>query len=207
MSHALKAVSLAAIVLLAAGGIALAADPSKAPRKLPTTPTPQTATQMQVLRPDLVPWKKGGAIGITSFNCYKEGETSLPTPALKILFGFKNIGIVKAGPFKVLVKVNGTVWDHLQNPITWAELPPNYEFDWQMDGPVPGPGTYTLWVKVDSEDAVAELNETNNVATATAVCDEPGRRRRRVEPPKLYPKPKIGPPPVEQQNVPPAQTK
>jgi hypothetical protein len=66
---------------------------------------------------------------------------------------------------------------------------------------------YTLWVKVDSEDAVAELNETNNVATATTFCGDPRARQRRVEPPKLYPKPKIGPPPVEQQVLPPSQSK
>jgi subtilase family serine protease len=184
MRNMSKVVGLLGTLLLVAGGIGLAAD-----------------------LPDLVPWGGGGGggIGVKEFSCVGTDQSK----TLKIMLGIKNIGSAKTTyAVKTLVKVDGVVWSNPNNPhTTAADMWPNQHQDFSMNGPAPGPGTHTLWVKVDSDNAEAELNENNNEVTATTTCAQQVQRVPQVQPPQLYPKPKIGPPPVEQKNVAPAQTK
>lgn len=172
MRNMSKIVGLLAALLLVAGGIGLAAD-----------------------LPDLVPgtWGEEGVVG----------KISCGTKWLLLELFIANIGKAQTThAVKTLVKVDGSVWNVGGNPYTMpAGLLPGYSHTFNMAGPPPGPGMHTLWVKVDSDNAQQELNENNNEATATTSC---GKEVPRVQPPKLklYPKPKIGPPPVEQQKVP-----
>lgn len=183
MRNTSNAVSLLAALLLVGGGSGLAAE-----------------------LPDLVPWKERGGIGIPKFSCQWWPQSG--TWRLYVGIGVKNIGsATTTAQFKVLLKLNGAVWDalpvnpHFANTI----LSPGEVYNFNTAADVPGPGGYTLWVEVDTENTQAELNENNNVAIAQTGCGEPAVPR--VQPPKLYPKPKIGPPPVEQQVVPPIKSK
>jgi subtilase family serine protease len=110
----------------------------------------------------------GGGIGVKGFSC-SNTQSGL---VLKITLGIRNSGTAKTTvAVKTLAKVNGAVWNNPNNPhTTAAEMWPNQWQEFHMNGPVPGPGTYTLWVKVDSENAQPEKNENNNVATATTTC-------------------------------------
>ena len=181
MRNMANAVSLLAALLLVGGGSALAKE-----------------------LPDLVPWNGRGGIGIPKFSCERSPGG---TWRLYAMIGVKNIGSATTTvQFKVLLKVNGAVWDNPVNPhFANTIMSPGEVYNFNTAADVPGPGGYTLWVKVDAEDAQAELNENNNVAIAQMGCGEPAVPR--VQPPKLYPKPKIGPPPVKQPSLPPAITK
>ena len=174
MSHVSKVASLAATVLLAAGGIALAADPQPVTPSKQATPAPIPAVAACAFKPcpDLVPWKggQGGGIGVKKFSC---GDTQ-SGKVLYITLGIRNSGTAKTTvPVKTLVKVDGAVWNNPNNPhTTAAEMWPNQWQEFQMTGPAPAPilGTHTLWVMVDSDQAQLESNEGNNVATATTSC-------------------------------------
>ncbi|MBI2903229.1 MAG: hypothetical protein HYY12_06540 [Candidatus Methylomirabilis oxyfera] len=77
-------------------------------------------------------------------------------------------------PYACPMKIDGYAgWSlALKDPFTvGAGLAPNAAIF--LIGAVPGgpPGRHTLWVKVDSENAQAELNEYNNEATATTTCN------------------------------------
>lgn len=166
MNHLSKVAGLTAIALVSWVGMALAADPKKVPPKLPTTQTPPAPTQMQVLRPDLVPMPWSGVPAIPGFKAWCEGNK------LHIVVEVRNKGTAPAGTFKTLVRVNGVVWSVPNNPYTlpWA-LPPGYGHDFLLTGSVPGsspiPGKVLVNVQVDSENTVVELNENNNVLTVT----------------------------------------
>ncbi len=170
MSRTPKIIGLAAVLLLVQGDISLAA---KDPPPLSPHQHPPAPAQVQVPRPDLVPWKGGGSggIGVKSSSCVNTQSGRV----LKITLGIKNIGAAQTtAAVKTLAKVNGQQWapyDPTQNPHTTpAEMWPNQWQEFHMNGPAPGPGTYNLEVKVDSDNAQAELNEHNNVATATTRC-------------------------------------
>jgi hypothetical protein len=167
MSHVSKIVSLAAIVLLAAAGIALAVQEGMVPKSQQLKPL---ICGVNAPCPDLVPWKGGGGggIGIKQFSCVNTQSGKV----LKIVLGIKNIGTAKTTvAVKTLAKVDGAVWNNPNNPnTTAAEMWPNQWQEFSMNGPAPGPGTHTLEVKVDSENAQAELKENNNVATARTTC-------------------------------------
>jgi len=168
MSHMLKVMSLAVTVLLAAGAMALAAPPQ--PGVSPHQPPPLNPCLTKPC-PDLVPWKggMGGGIGVKNFSC---SNTVSDPYVLKITLGIRNSGTAKTTvPVKTLAKVNGAVWNNPNNPHTTAAgMSPNGWQEFSMNGAVPAPGTYTLDVKVDSDNAQVEKNEVNNVTTATTTC-------------------------------------
>jgi hypothetical protein len=169
MNHTPKIIGLVAMFLLIQGDISLAAKdpPPLSPHQYPPAPA-----QVQVPRPDLVPWKGGGGgIGVKKFSCVDTQSGKV----LKITLGIRNSGTAKTTvAVKTLAKVNRQQWapyDPTQNPHTTpAEMWPNQWQEFHMNGPAPGLGTHTLWVKVDSDNAQVEINENNNVATATTVC-------------------------------------
>jgi subtilase family serine protease len=110
----------------------------------------------------------GGGIGVKGFSC-SNTQSGL---VLKITLGIRNSGTAKTTvAVKTLAEVNGTVWSNPNNPhTTAAELWPNQWQEFHMNGPAPGLATHALWVKVDSDNAQVEINENNNVATATTIC-------------------------------------
>ncbi|MGH7428270.1 MAG: CARDB domain-containing protein, partial [Candidatus Methylomirabilaceae bacterium] len=172
MAHWSKIASLTVIALVSWAGVALAADPKKVPPKLSPSQTPPAPTWQSVPRPDLVPWNAGGpgreAIGVDKFECWGGQQAH----HFKIAIGMKNIGTAQTSlAVKSLVRVNGVDVNHPDNPHTYpAGLLPNHQQGYSMVVPAPGLGTHTLWVKVDSDNLQAELNERNNVATATTTC-------------------------------------
>jgi hypothetical protein len=122
--------------------------------------------------PDLVPltWPtSGGKIGAMHFSC----ETWTGNiKVLQIMVVIKNIGTAATTvPVKTHVKINGFCWDEPCTFLAQAGMVPHQEKLFLKASWVANPGTYTLWVKVDSENAQKELNETNNEATATATCN------------------------------------
>ena len=165
-----KVVNLAAAILFFTGMVSLAAPPG------PPGPTPRPTPKLnpcltRVACPDLVPWKGGGrgGIGIKQFTC---SSTASDPYVLKIVLGIKNIG--NAGTtvaVKTLVKVNGVVWNNPNNPHTTGPLGSNQHQDFSMSGAVPAPGSYTLWVKVDSDNVQSESKESNNEITASTTCN------------------------------------
>lgn len=171
MSHISKVVSLAAALLVFVGGVSVAAPPD--PTKQISPYQGQAIPKVAAKLPDPVPWKggMGGGIGVKGFSCSNTQSGCV----LQITLGIRNSGTAKTTvAVKTLTKVNGqqwVPWDPTQNPhTTAAEMWPNQWQEFHMNGPVPGPGTYTLEVKVDSENAQLEKNENNNVATATTIC-------------------------------------
>jgi len=93
----------------------------------------------------------------------------------QIILEVRNVGTAATTvPVRTHVKINGYAgWSlALKDPFTvGAGLAPNAATF--LIGAVPGgpPGRHTLWVKVDSENVQAELNENNNEATATTTCN------------------------------------
>ncbi len=161
MSHLSKIVSLVATVVLFAGGIALAADPKKVPPKLSPSQTPPAKF---VPRPDLVPVKLAGGKVVTGFHSWCGGNK------LVVMGEVMNGGNDRGGSFKVLVRVNGLVWNIPNNPRSFSAGPfPGHTISYIFEGWVPGPGPIPnqvlVSVEVDPENTVAELNEKNNVAT------------------------------------------
>ncbi|MGH7411732.1 MAG: CARDB domain-containing protein [Candidatus Methylomirabilis sp.] len=166
MSHAPKIVSLAAALLLFAGGISLAAPPEPGKPISPSQgqPIPIVAAK----RPDLVPkegWSTG--VGISNFSCtFGIGnQRVLITGVIIFNDGDTDVG----ASFKVEGKTNGRPWS--ESPITVsAWMPPKGSTN-ILHTEIVGPGTYTAWVKADSENAIAEKNESNNEATKTTTCN------------------------------------
>jgi subtilase family serine protease len=111
----------------------------------------------------------GGGIGVKQFIC---SSTRTEPYVLKIVLGIKNTGTAGTTvAVKTLAKVNGVVWNNPNNPhTTVAPIAPNQWQEFSMNGAVPAPGSYTLWVKVDSENQQLESNESNNETTATTIC-------------------------------------
>jgi hypothetical protein len=173
MSHVSKVVILVIVVLVSLAGVAIAADPKKVPPKLSPSQTPPATYK----RPDLVPMKPPGwlpaAPGGLQFECWSK-------TILRIRVWMMNTGTATAGSFKTVVSVNGVVWNVPNNPHTeLAGLPPGGHYSHLLMGPAPGPGPIPgkvlVSVKVDSENTVVELNETNNVATVkTLPCGAGG---------------------------------
>ena len=172
MSHAPKVVSLAAVLLLFQSGISLAAPPDPTKQISPSQQPPlQLNPCLTKPCPDLVPWKggMGGGIGVKNFGC---SNTVSDPYVLKITLGIRNSGTAQTTvPVKTLAKINGAVWNNPNNPRTTAAgMSPNGWQEFSMNGAVPAPGTYTLEVKVDSDNAQLESKENNNVTTATTTC-------------------------------------
>jgi len=168
MDYMLKSVSFAAALLFFTQTASLAAPPG------PPGPTPKPTQKSNpcITRPcpDLGTWKggMGGGIGIKQFTC---SSTATDPYVLKIVLGIRNSGNAPTTvAVKTLAKVNGTVWANPNNPHTTMTLGPNQWQEFSMNGVVPTPGAYTLWVKVDSDNAQLESNEQNNETSATTTC-------------------------------------
>jgi CARDB len=169
MNHLSKVLCFAAATLFVTGMGSLAAPPG------PPGPAPKPGPMVNPCLikpcPDLVPWKGGmsGGIGIKQFSC---SNTAQDPHVLKIVLGIRNSGTAGTKvAVKTLAKVNGVVWNNPNNPhTTAAPIGPNQWQEFSMHGAVPGPGNYTLWVKVDSDNAQPELNEGNNETSATTTC-------------------------------------
>jgi len=109
-----------------------------------------------------------GGIGVKQFSC---SSTAQDPYVLKIVLGIRNSGTAGTTvAVKTLAKVNGVVWNNPNNPHLTSPMAPNQWQEFSMNGAVPAPGTYTLWVKVDSDNQQFEANETNNETTATTTC-------------------------------------
>ena len=167
MNHLSKGVTLAAALLCFTGMVSLAAPPGP-PGPAPK-PKPKLNPCIVKACPDLVPWKGGGGgIGVKQFSC---SSTVSEPYVLKIVLGIKNSGNASTTvAVKTLAKVNGVVWSNPNNPHTTRPLRPNQWQEFSMNGAVPASGTYTLWVKVDSENVQLESKESNNETTATTTC-------------------------------------
>ncbi|RLF14010.1 MAG: hypothetical protein DRJ97_07025, partial [Thermoprotei archaeon] len=80
-----------------------------------------------------------------------------------------NIGEREAGAFKVRLEVDGKVIGEEVVEVLAAGASKTVEFTWTPEAE----GTYTLKATVDPENAVAESNEANNVATASVIVKAP----------------------------------
>lgn len=168
MISILKVVTLTITMLVFADSLSFAAPPGP-PGPTPK-PTPKLNPCLTIPCPDLVPWKggMGGGIGVKQFTC---SSTQTEPYVLKIVLGIKNTGNVGTTVgVKTLAKINGVVWNNPNNPHVTAPMAPNQWQEFSMNGAVPGPGTYNLSAKVDSDNQQVESNETNNETTATAIC-------------------------------------
>ncbi len=160
-----KIAALTITVLVSFAAIALAADPSKVPPKLSPSQTPPA----KFVRPDLVPVKLAGGKVVTGFHSWC-GDNKLV-----VMGEVMNGGNDRGGSFKVLVRVNGLVWNIPNNPRSFSAGPfPGHTISYIFEGWAPAPNPITgkvlVTVKVDSENTVVELNENNNVASVTTPC-------------------------------------
>ena len=169
VSHVSKVVTLAAALLVFVGGVSLAAPPDPTKQISPSQgqATPQAAARL----PDLISYNGAGypwTIGVPYFSCVNWPLGKV----LQIQVYVFNIGTAATTvPVKTHVKINGSNWDEPHTFTAGAGIAPQSGRVFVKASSALGPGTYTLWVKVDSDNAQAELNENNNEATATTTCN------------------------------------
>lgn len=120
--------------------------------------------------PDLMPVRPygwSGALVVSNrTGTNTDGTLNANQPAY-VDMAFKNVGTEAAGPFSVELQVDG------RSEQTWSatELPTGSMLVYNDFLLTLGSGLHTLTVVVDSEDTVAEADETNNSVSKTLLWD------------------------------------